>query len=113
MLGEDCAGAFFALDGRGHVAGGVVFRRADVRVVEVSFLAVFPDYAGRGVGSKLVAELKAHARVSGVDALVTHADEDAVSFWRDRCGFEATAVPADLAPWIHHYDASTFMAARL
>ena len=44
---------------------------------------------------------------------MTHADEDAVSFWRDRCGFEATAVPADLAPWIHHYDASTFMAARL
>ncbi len=103
-----------AESGTGRVAGGLVFRRtwssdAATRcdVVEVSFLAVDPAFRGRGVASKLVARVKALAAAEAA-ALVTHADNGAVAYWR-RHGFEAASLAPAAAKWVNDYSDSTYM----
>ena len=100
--------------GTGRVAGGLVFRRtwssdAATRcdVVEVSFLAVSPEFRGRGVASKLVARVKALAAAEAA-ALVTHADNGAVAYWR-RHGFEAASLQPAAAKWLNDYSDSQYM----
>ena len=86
VLKEDSSRSLVASErGSGRVAGGLVFRRtwssdAATRcdVVEVSFLAVSPEFRGRGVASKLVARVKALAAAEAA-SLVTHADNGAVA----------------------------------
>ena len=105
VLKEDNSRSLVAAErGTGRVAGGLVFRRtwssdAATRcdVVEVSFLAVDPAFRNRGVAAKLVARVKALAAAESA-ALVTHADNGAVAYWR-RHGFEAAALaPAPCRP---------------
>ena len=103
-----------AESGTGRVAGGLVFRRtwssdAATRcdVVEVSFLAVDPAFRNRGVAAKLVARVKALAAAESA-ALVTHADNGAVAYWR-RHGFEAAALAPAAAKWLNDYSDSQYM----
>ena len=103
-----------AESGTGRVAGGLVFRRtwssdAATRcdVVEVSFLAVDPDFRKRGVAAELVARVKAIAAAEAA-SLVTHADNRAVDYWR-RHGFEAASLAPAAAKWVNDYSDSTYM----
>ena len=115
VLKEDSSRSLVAAErGTGRVAGGLVFRRtwssdAATRcdVVEVSFLAVSPEFRGRGVASKLVARVKALAAAEAA-ALVTHADNGAVAYWR-RHGFEAAALAPAAAKWLNDYSDSQYM----
>ena len=115
VLKEDNSRSLVASErGSGRVAGGLVFRRtwssdAATRcdVVEVSFLAVDPAFRGRGVASKLVARVKALAAAEAA-ALVTHADNGAVAYWR-RHGFEAASLQPAAAKWLNDYSDSQYM----
>ena len=115
VLKEDSSRSLVASErGTGRVAGGLVFRRtwssdAATRcdVVEVSFLAVDPAFRGRGVAAKLVARAKALAAAESA-ALVTHADNGAVAYWR-RHGFEAAALAPAAAKWLNDYSDSQYM----
>ena len=100
--------------GTGRVAGGLVFRRtwssdAATRcdVVEVSFLAVDPDFRKRGVAAELIARVKAIAAAEAA-SLVTHADNRAVDYWR-RHGFEAASLHPAAAKWLNDYSDSQYM----
>ena len=115
VLKEDNSRSLVAAErGTGRVAGGLVFRRtwssdAATRcdVVEVSFLAVDPAFRNRGVAAKLVARVKALAAAESA-ALVTHADNGAVAYWR-RHGFEAAALAPAAAKWLNDYSDSQYM----
>ena len=115
VLKEDNSRSLVAAErGTGRVAGGLVFRRtwssdAATRcdVVEVSFLAVSPEFRGRGVASKLVARVKALAAAEAA-SLVTHADNGAVAYWR-RHGFAAASLDPAAAKWLNDYSDSQYM----
>ena len=115
VLKEDNSRSLVAAErGTGRVAGGLVFRRtwssdAATRcdVVEVSFLAVDPDFRKRGVAAELVARVKAIAAAEAA-SLVTHADNRAVDYWR-RHGFEAASLAPAAAKWVNDYSDSTYM----
>ena len=115
VLKEDSSRSLVASErGSGRVAGGLVFRRtwssdAATRcdVVEVSFLAVSPEFRGRGVAAKLVARVKALAAAEAA-ALVTHADNGAVGYWR-RHGFAAASLEPAAAKWLNDYSDSQYM----
>ena len=115
VLKEDSSRSLVASErGTGRVAGGLVFRRtwssdAATRcdVVEVSFLAVSPEFRGRGVASKLVARVKALAAAESA-RLVTHADNGAVAYWR-RHGFAAASLRPAAAKWLNDYSDSQYM----
>ena len=114
VLKEPSRSLVAAERGTGRVAGGLVFRRtwssdAATRcdVVEVSFLAVDPAFRGRGVASKLVARVKALAAAEAA-ALVTHADNGAVAYWR-RHGFELAPLAPAAAKWLNDYSDSQYM----
>ena len=115
VLKEDSSRSLVASErGTGRVAGGLVFRRtwssdAATRcdVVEVSFLAVSPEFRGRGVASKLVARVKALAAAESA-RLVTHADNGAVGYWR-RHGFAAASLQPAAAKWLNDYSDSQYM----
>ena len=115
VLKEDNSRSLVAAErGTGRVAGGLVFRRtwssdAATRcdVVEVSFLAVDPAFRNRGVAAKLVARVKALAAAESA-ALVTHADNGAVAYWR-RHGFEIAALAPAAAKWLNDYSDSQYM----
>ena len=115
VLKEDNSRSLVASErGTGRVAGGLVFRRtwssdAATRcdVVEVSFLAVSPEFRNRGVASKLVARVKALAAAESA-SLVTHADNGAVGYWR-RHGFAAASLQPAAAKWLNDYSDSQYM----
>ena len=115
VLKEDNSRSLVAAEpGTGRVAGGLVFRRtwsSDTAtrcdVVEVSFLAVDPAFRKRGVAAELIARVKALAAAESA-ALVTHADNGAVAYWR-RHGFEAAALAPAAAKWLNDYSDSQYM----
>lgn len=77
---------------------------------EVSFLAVDPDFRGRGLGGRLVAKMEALAPAGC--RLVTHADDSAVAYWSSK-GFRRASIPVDLGKWLNHYGSSKFMLKQL
>ena len=60
---------------------------------QVRYMAVEPDWSGRGFGSRVLAELEALAAKAGADLMILNAREAAQPFYR-RHGYEVVA-PAD------------------
>ncbi|HZH31001.1 MAG TPA: GNAT family N-acetyltransferase [Pyrinomonadaceae bacterium] len=75
--------AFYVAEESGRVVG---FGTLDVESGEVEAVYVHPRAARRGVGSKLLSALEAHARAAGLEQLRLCASLNAVPFY-ERGGF--------------------------
>ena len=59
----------------------------DAHLCELQLLAVTPRYAGRGIGSALLAAVEQWLQASGIRMVVALAGLDTVDFWR-KCGYD-------------------------
>ncbi|MGH2570583.1 MAG: GNAT family N-acetyltransferase, partial [bacterium] len=63
--------ALIAIDARGRVAGGMIFRRMSDTYVRLEWIVVGRHRRGRGLGSALLAELLQRFKAQGVQAVST------------------------------------------
>ncbi len=79
-------------------------------------IAFFPEYRGRGLGTRLMALAEQHARESGLDALslVVFEQNAAAKRLYGRLGYEdARREPVHPHPLIHHTGDAVLMVKRL
>ena len=89
---EDDAGHLMALlDGRVVGVGRIHF--PDETRAQIRFMAVNPDHAGRGIGSRILERLEALARARGAGLIELNARKTVISFYRNHNYEEAGEGP--------------------
>ena len=79
-----------------------MLQRTDARQGQIRFMAVAPEAAGTGLGSKVVAYLEHQARATGLGEVVLHARETAVRFY-ERHGYAVVAPSHTLFGVLPHF----------
>ena len=85
---DDSAKHCVALDERGRVIGAGRLHLLDDTSAQIRYMAVEPEYRGRGVGRAIASYLEVSARQSGARELYVDARESAAEFY-SRMGYEA------------------------
>ena len=103
------------MNSKGEVVGGVCFRvNKKIKLVELVFLAVLTEEQANGFASKLLNHFKMQMVKEGNLAIMTYADNQAVSFFR-KFGFnQKILIPQQVyVYYIKDYESATLMECFL
>ena len=68
---------------QGEVVGGITYRPHPTQAfAEIAFCAVSADHQDRGHGTRIMNQLKEHAKREGITHLLTYADNHAIGYFR-------------------------------
>lgn len=70
---------------------------------QIRYMAVEPDYRGKGVATRLLEQLENHARTGGATVIVLHAREASVAFY-EKSGYTVIAPSHTLFGCIRHFE---------
>ena len=69
---------------------------------QIRYMAVKPEYEGKGIGKLIAGSLEQHARKHGITTIILHAREPALGFY-EKLGYEVTEKSYVLFNCIQHY----------
>lgn len=98
-----------------QLVGGITYRlHATQAFAEIAFCAVSATHQVRGYGTRLMNQLKEHAKREGIAYLLTYADNHAIGYFRKQ-GFvkQVTMKRNRWLGYIKDYDGGTLMECRI
>jgi ribosomal protein S18 acetylase RimI-like enzyme len=90
------------IDTAGQAIGVCRLHLATAREAQIRFMAIHPDYQGRGLGRQLLTFLEQQARHQGACCISLQARENAVRFY-ESCGYTVQEKTHLLYGQIQHY----------
>ena len=92
---------YLAIEDAREIVGFAHTVRKDAETVELDRIVVFPDYARRGIGTRILNRVVRDARLSGAGTIVVNAGKDETHARRfyEKNGFAAVKEEAVEYPW--------------
>jgi N-acetylglutamate synthase-like GNAT family acetyltransferase len=72
---------FSAIDSKKNIIGVCRLQKVDATTGQIRFMAVQPDFAGKGIGTMLLTKAEEAARSAGLTQIQLQARENAVAFY--------------------------------
>lgn len=90
------------VDAAGQALGVCRLHLQSPQQAQIRFMAIHPDYQGRGLGQALLAYMEQQARNQGASAISLQARENAIGFYA-RCGYTLQEKTHLLFGQVQHY----------